>query len=84
MDFCNLEQNQKMERIDRGEAMAVLRGPRGAQEQRLPGGRRGGGHGEPDRLEDRQPRDEVRLRDAEVVLRALHELGQEMGRGRRP
>ena len=73
-----------MERTDRGEAMAVVRGPRGTPEQRVPGGRRGGGRGEPDRFEDSQPCDEVRLRDAEVVLRALHELGQEVGGGRRP
>ena len=72
-----------MERIDSSASMALVRGPRLAQEQRLPGWRRGGGQGEPDRVEDRQPRDEIRLRVAEVDLRALHESGQTMGRGSR-
>ena len=72
-----------MDRIDSGAAVALVRGPRLAQEQRLPGRRRGDGQRQPDRVQDRQPRDEVRLRDAEVVLRALHESGQTMGRGSR-
>ena len=73
-----------MERVDCGAAVALVCGPRLAPEQRLPGGRGGDGQRQPDRLQDRQPRHEVRLRDAEVVLRALHEPGQEVGRRRSP